>query len=228
MIHIYIYENLINAKIYIGQTNNLKKRDSSHINKKMAIDCAIKKYGRTNFSLNVITSSDSQEIADADEVYWIARARELLGRENVYNITDGGDSCMRGRKHSEISKNKMSLAGKGKKKPPRSEKHRINQSLAMKGKVSPNKGKKASEETKKKISAAQMGISKINSGSFKKDFVPWNKDSKGNLHSEETKRKISETQKGKCKHNAGKSWKLVDGKRVWSDKNNEIIHNTKN
>lgn len=61
MIDIYIYENLINGKVYIGQTNNLKRRDWAHIscqNKSMPIDLAIKKYGRQNFSLNIIRELD--------------------------------------------------------------------------------------------------------------------------------------------------------------------------
>ena len=43
----------------------------------------------------------------------------------------------------------------------------------------------------------------------------------GKTHSEETKRKMSNAKKGhkgKTSPNKGKTWKLVDGKRVWIDK----------
>jgi predicted GIY-YIG superfamily endonuclease len=66
LIHIYIYENLINGKVYIGQTRDLNIRHMSHKcgNKNIPFDFAIKKYGIENFSFNVITCSTSQEIAD--------------------------------------------------------------------------------------------------------------------------------------------------------------------
>ena len=58
------------------------------------------------------------------------------------------------------------------------------------------KGKHHSEETRKKISEACKGRPSPTKG----------------LHfSEETKKKLSEAQKGK-------SWKLIDGKRVWFPK----------
>ena len=56
-----------------------------------------------------------------------------------------------------------------------------------------NKGKKRSEETKRKMSEAQKG------------HQTWNK---GKKMSEETKKKLSEAMKGR-------HWKLVDGKRVY-------------
>ena len=61
------------------------------------------------------------------------------------------------------------------------------------------KGKKRSEETKKKISESQKG----------KKREPF---------SEEHKRKLSEAKKGNTWNKdryKGKHWKLVDGKRVW-------------
>ena len=72
--------------------------------------------------------------------------------------------------------------------------------LHMKGKPSLNKGKRPSEETRKKMSEAQKGRKKPHKG------IP---------RSEETRRKMSEAQKGKHKLFKGKHWKLVDGKRVW-------------
>lgn len=110
---IYIYENLINGKVYIGQTEDLQYRDFAHnkgygLKDNMAIDIAIKKYGRDNFSLNVITTVDTKEQANYTEIDWIARARELLGRQNVYNKSNGGGAPMSGRKHTPETLQKMS------------------------------------------------------------------------------------------------------------------------
>ena len=63
-----------------------------------------------------------------------------------------------------------------------------------------NKGKHHSEETRRKISESTKGRS------------TW---IKGKTISEEYRKKISESMKGK---NKGKSWKLIDGKRVYFSK----------
>lgn len=63
---------------------------------------------------------------------------------------------------------------------PKSDEARVKISAAQKGRTSPRKGVKLSEETKKRISEAQKG-----------------KPKKGHQPSEETKKKISETLKGR-------------------------------
>ena len=189
MISIYIYENLINGKVYIGRTINLKRRDYLHIHdgkNSMYIDRAIKKYGRENFSLNVITSSDNQEIADEDEKYWISLARELLGKENVYNITDGGEHIMSGKKHTKKAKEKISKANKGRK---HSEESKKNMSLAQQN---------MSEETRNKISQSLIGNNRC------VGRVPWNKN-KSNCFSEETRKQMSESHKGQPSSRKGKT-----------------------
>lgn len=65
------------------------------------------------------------------------------------------------------------------------------------------KGKKLSEEHKRKISETLEGK------------PTWNKGKKLTPFSEEHKRKLSEAKKGKPAPNKGKHWKLVDDKRVW-------------
>lgn len=85
-------------------------------------------------------------------------------------------------KHTEESRRKMSISNKGKKKLPFSEEHKINLSIA-------NKGKILSEETKRKIGNALKG----------------NQHKLGIKHTEETKRKMSESHK---KENLNKIVKL--------------------
>ena len=69
--------------------------------------------------------------------------------------------------------------------------HKNKIGAAMKGKPGPNKGKKFSEETKKKMSEAMKG--KHHSEEHKKKLREANK---GKHHSEETKKKMSEAAKG--------------------------------
>lgn len=114
MFYLYIYENLINGMIYIGQTKNLEMRDYRHCHDKgMKIDNAIKKFGRENFSLNVITTADTEDQIVYAEIDWIARARAMLGHEMVYNTANGGPNGWRELKHSKESREKMSEAHKG-------------------------------------------------------------------------------------------------------------------
>ena len=82
-------------------------------------------------------------------------------------------------------------------------------SLHKKEKPTWNKGKHASEETKKKMSEAHKGqISEALKSRKNTWFI-------GKHHSEEAKKKISKAMKGKTPWNKGKHWKLVDGKRVY-------------
>ena len=59
---IYKYTNLINGKIYIGQTKQtLEQRDYKHqtqLNDNTYFHRAIKKYGRKNFSLELIEDNN--------------------------------------------------------------------------------------------------------------------------------------------------------------------------
>jgi group I intron endonuclease len=173
MIDIYIYENLINGKVYVGQTNDLNRRNYEHVhngNKTMPIDRAIKKYGRESFILSIITSIDTREQADYAEMDWIHRAISLLGKRNVYNVSLEANNPNGGRKPSKKSIEKNRLA---------------------------HLGKKASEETKKKMSDARKG--RTLSEEHKKNIAAskiGNKYSVGAVRSEESKRKLSEERKG--------------------------------
>ena len=100
---------------------------------------------------------------------------------------------IRGRKFSNSANRKFS------------EEARNNMSKAHKGKPSPNKGKHLTEETKKKISEANINRFKdINerkklSNSLKGN-IPWNKDK---CHTEETKKKISKSKQNSIPWNKG-------------------------
>ena len=95
---IYKITNTINDKSYIGQTiQNVKERFYQHCATKcskavsnMAIHRAIKKYGKSNFTVEVIEEIDSANLNDRER-YWI---KYYNSYNNGYNSTKGGqDGC---------------------------------------------------------------------------------------------------------------------------------------
>ena len=95
---IYKITNTINGKSYIGQTiQNVKERFYQHCATKcskavsnMAIHRAIKKYGKSNFTVEVIEEIDSANLNDRER-YWI---KYYNSYNNGYNSTKGDqDGC---------------------------------------------------------------------------------------------------------------------------------------
>ena len=95
---IYKITNTINGKSYIGQTiQNVKERFYQHCATKcskavsnMAIHRAIKKYGKSNFTVEVIEEIDSANLNDRER-YWI---KYYNSYNNGYNSTKRGqDGC---------------------------------------------------------------------------------------------------------------------------------------
>ena len=95
MIDLYKITNKINGKIYIGQTRNIIWRWYWHcycaerVNNKMAIDCAIKKYGPDVFSMKILRSFSNQIDANIAEINTIKYWRY---KGPTYNISDGGEN----------------------------------------------------------------------------------------------------------------------------------------
>lgn len=91
---IYKITNKINGKIYIGQTiQNVKERFYQHCAEKceiavsnMAIHKAIKKYGKQNFTLEVVETVNKNYLNER-EIYWIQKYNSY---DNGYNSTKGG------------------------------------------------------------------------------------------------------------------------------------------
>ena len=91
---IYKITNKINGKSYIGQTiQNVKERFYQHCATKcsqailnMVIHKAITKYGKSNFTIEVIEEVESTNLNDREK-YWI---RYYDSYNNGYNSTEGG------------------------------------------------------------------------------------------------------------------------------------------
>lgn len=129
---IYSIINLINGKIYIGQTcQGYRRRFQQHLCPSDAsplLRNAIKKYGRNNFECELLDIAYSPELANIKEIMWIALLKTYL-KENGYNLSYGGSighfnketlqkmseakkgskNSFYGKKHKDSSKQKMSI-----------------------------------------------------------------------------------------------------------------------
>lgn len=163
MIRIYLVQNLLNKKCYVGITkNSIKSRLKQHTDRGFHLHDAIRKHHFTNFSIREVDVASSLDEANELEKYYI-----MLYNTKVpfgYNLTEGGGgtpgySCseeekklrskraseqhnsgsfgMTGKTHSLETKQKMSDSQKGKRN---------------------SLGHKHTEETKLKISNALSGM----------------------------------------------------------------------
>ena len=113
---VYLRTNIINGKGYVGLANDFDRReyDWYNLNKPYAgayINRARNKYGVENFKTDILVECDNQEELSKWEQYYIEKLNTKF--PNGYNLTDGGEYGIKGFKHSEESKRKMSESKKG-------------------------------------------------------------------------------------------------------------------
>lgn len=87
MIGIYKIENLINHKIYIGQSIHIERRWKEHCapSTSSVISTAIKKYGKENFSFQILEECLEEEL-DEKEIFYIEKFNCIV--PNGYNVKD--------------------------------------------------------------------------------------------------------------------------------------------
>ena len=94
---IYKVTNLINNKIYIGQTNNFKKRKIEHEKCYKKDDCyfhrALECYGKQNFKWEIIEKNLTKKEADEKERKYIKYFKSYYRYKHSkgYNMTKGGE-----------------------------------------------------------------------------------------------------------------------------------------
>lgn len=119
---IYKATNLLNGKVYIGQTtNSLKYRKEQHIReakcakrKSVYFHNAINKYGEVNFSFEEIDSAETIDELNEKEQYWI-KFYHSTDKRYGYNLDSGG---LNGREKSEETKKKIGETTKAKWRDP--------------------------------------------------------------------------------------------------------------
>lgn len=180
---IYVIENLVNNKLYVGSAVNMSKRWTLHLSHlrhqkhhSKHLQNAWNKYGESNFNFKVLEYCQPEDLITIEQYYldWL---------EPEYNICKLARSC-RGIKLTPEHKHKISLANKGNcnfrgHTHTEEAKHKIGEAhLGNTNRL----GQKNSLEHNLKISLAN------------KEQVPW---IKGRGHSKETRQKLSEALKGK-------------------------------
>lgn len=168
---IYLIYNTISGKYYIGKTEReLNIRIAEHFypsNETYRLQNAIRKYGKEIFIIQTLSTAASSQALNELEMLWIC-ALNSHDPEVGYNMTYGGDSGI----PTAYTRKKISEKLKGRVITPE-----------WKQKLSDfNKGKKASLETKLKMSLSSDQSSR-----------------KGVPRTEEVKRKISLTKKANPK-----------------------------
>lgn len=190
---IYLHKNILNDKVYIGQTSkSLKERwreeGSGYLRKtkkgfsQPKFAAAILKYGWNNFEHRILAIVFNEQLADRLEKAFIKKYDSV---KNGYNLSSGGNLT---HSHSKETKEKIANSNKGKKMSED----------AIQKRIEKIKGRQLSEVTKKKISKGNLGkkrkprseeYKKKLSKSLKNKFQGKNNPFFGKTHSEEIKKK---------------------------------------
>ena len=183
---IYLIQNKVNGKCYVGQTRRKKveMRWCQHKNTPGIMKTAFDKHGVENFEFSVICEIPNEELND-HEILEIRERNTLV--PNGYNLESGGNTNVI--THPETRK-KMSEANKGERNP--------------------NFGKTHTEETRKKMSEAQKWRAPMSEETHRK----MSEAQKGKKATEETRAKISEATKGENNPNFGKKAREETRKKI--------------
>ena len=185
---------------------------------------ALLKYGYDGFEKiilevcpkEIIEKNEIQKWLDEREDYWITK----------FNCVENGYNCKGGGAHGKNSKEmnaKISASLKGKKKPPVSDEHRKNLSIAAKGKRKSEEHRKnisiagkrrppVSDETRRKLSVASKG----------KKLPPFSDEHRNNLSMSKKGKKT-----GKDNPNFGKHWVTNGTESKMVDKTLPILYGWK-
>jgi hypothetical protein len=180
---IYKITNIINNKIYIGQDKNNRV---NYLGSGDLIKLSIKKYGKENFTKEILRICESQDELNYYEKHYIS-SYNSTDKTVGYNISFGGtNGTMFNRQHSYETKQKMSVSHLGKEK---SDKHKENISKSL-------TGKKMSDETKQKMSNSNLYIGKQKGGLSEETKLKISKSKTGKKMTDEVKKKMSESRIG--------------------------------
>ena len=88
---IYLTTNKVNGMKYVGQKTYDKRGNwKTYLGSGVYLKRAISKYGKDNFSRQILEECESKEILDDREMYWI-QYFDAVNSKNYYNIASGGD-----------------------------------------------------------------------------------------------------------------------------------------
>ena len=139
---IYSIINKVNGKFYYGSTNNFNKRRSEHFSKlkknkhcNIHLQRAYNKHGIDNFVMEMVKEVSIEQLLSEEQKYL---EFTMLNPEKYYNIATCAEASKRGLKHGPLSqehKENISKAGIGRKL---TDKTKQKLSLAKLGEKHPN------------------------------------------------------------------------------------------
>lgn len=182
---IYVIQNIVNDKIYIGSSVNMHKRRISHYNclrrgmhNNVKLQNAFNKYGESNFTFSVVECvKDKSNLIDREQVWLDFLKPEYNICPSANKLIISEETRLRlslshiGNKHTEESKKKIGEASKGNKYRvgvKLSEEHKKAISNAVigkrgrKGKDNPLYGKKRPKEVIDKVVSTKKAKTKLN------------------------------------------------------------------
>ena len=116
---IYKIENLVNGKIYIGQSKQIRQRWTEHKkelrhnrHRNEYLQRAWNKYGEDNFKHEILELCSEEEL-DEKECYYI-NLYKTFDNDNGYNLTSGGG---RRKEYSKSTREKLKINGTGSNNP---------------------------------------------------------------------------------------------------------------
>lgn len=186
--YIYKITNIINNKIYVGQTKNSPERRWTEHKRDYKggntyLYNAMKKYGIDNFKFEVVETNVSAEELNNREIYWIEKLNSFSDYGKGYNLTKSGGQ------NTEVSETTR-------------EKHRNNVLNGVTGHTHLPKHLVYTESVRKQMSESQRKrvysedeLKRRRENALRGKENPFY----GKHHSEETKKKLSEIMKNRDK-----------------------------
>lgn len=225
--HIYKIINKQNGRWYIGKHNG---HDPNYMGSGKILKQALDKYGRDSFERVILEQVDSQERLDDRERYWIAET-DAVNDPMSYNLADGGagGDLSKFIDYDKIDRSNYKMEG-AKRWRESQTKEKLKEWYERQA-MARTKGWYVSriddptETYVQNISkwceehgvdkSMPTGLNNPTSRLFQKQTKGWRirRSNMPELPPYENRRFLSTD--NKCK---GRTWKLVDGKRVWQDK----------
>ena len=217
---IYAIVHRETGRCYVGSTSNFYRRHIEHSrdlrngkHHSRHLSRAYALYGYDAFVFKILEACDVSTNAKRieRENHWISRldcafntapvagsvlglrhtdeTKQTMSEAQKLSYAERGGSPLKDRPRSEQARAAISAGKLGKSHAPE---HRANLSASCKGRISPRKGVKLSDETKARISASKSGIPQDPAVVAHRNAV-----NTGKKRTEEQKKRMSEAKKGK-------------------------------
>ena len=204
ILYVYKITNKLNKKIYVGQHIQHKNKKDKYFGSGKLLKDNIKKYGKINFTKEIIEYPKSLKKLNEREIYWIKKL-DSTNFDIGYNITSGGNQCVPSKRFVKIIKNiRINMSEERKKEWYSKISKTMKDKGISKGKNNPMYGIEFTKERKEKINKTKKKNKhkhKYYTDSYKKQQsiknMGVNNPMHDKNHTKESKKKMSMTKKEK-------------------------------